>query len=262
MIKNWTVITRAVKGGSTGIIVRERYLKSTNHPNHTRTESIFDVIGNEDTSKRILICGEKYRLKQQTRTDRRGRPLTSYAMEFCLTLPKPYRPTEKQWRAIIAECCKALADHLKLNQPDRRVFYSLIRGVCHQQSQTDSKGAGDHVHLIVSKVVNDRVLTSLQKKGATNTLKHAFTTAVEAHVGFSVNSYSPNTLNQGKRLEKWQYEASKLESENIEHTKLLAKLERQIRLWKKAIADKDDKKAKRQERRIEKNIDQIKHNRS
>ncbi|EIK4809222.1 hypothetical protein LJ779_002556 [Vibrio parahaemolyticus] len=257
MLKNWTVITKPVKNGSDGIIARERYLNSRKHQNHINTEAIIDIVGNESTSKRIILAGEKYRLRNKLKSNRRGRPLSSFAIEFCLTLPKQYRPTPNQWRAVIVECCKALADHLALSGDDKKTFYNHIRAVCHQQHQAGIRGAGDHVHLIVSKVLKDRVLTELQKKAATRVLKRAFTTATATHIGFSIDEYKPSELNKGHRLEKWQYESQNLEAANAEHTKLQRKLEKQIRNWEEAVRVADVRQVKRQKNRIKKTLLQI-----
>ncbi|MEZ9635253.1 hypothetical protein AB4299_18645 [Vibrio cyclitrophicus] len=257
MLKNWTVITKPVKNGSDGIIARERYLNSRTHQNHTNTEAIIDIIGNESTSKKIIIAGERYRLRSKLKANRRGRPLSSFAIEFCLTLPKQYRPTPKQWHAIIVECCRALADHLKLTGDDRKTFFNHIRGICHQQHQAGIRGAGDHVHLIVSKVLKDRVLTELQKKAATRVLKKAFTAATVTHIGLSIDEYKPSELDKGNRLEKWQYESQKVESANIEKAKLQQKLEKQIKRLEEAVSKADMKQIKRQRNRINKSLSQI-----
>ncbi|WP_102409521.1 hypothetical protein [Vibrio cyclitrophicus] len=251
-MKTFVVITKPVKNGSTGIVTRERYLKSEKHPNHTNTEVIFDVIGNEATSKRIIVTGERYKLNKMLHSSRRGRPLTSFAMEFCLTLPKPYRPTRQQWRAILVDCCKAMAEHLKLREIDRKEFFSLLRGVCHQQ-----KTSSDHCHLLVSKIVGGKVLRDLQRKSTTALLKQAFTAAVSTHVGILINDYKPYELNRGKRLEKWQYESHKMEKLQKESQKLVNKLEKQIERWELALENSDIKQLRRQRNRIEKTFSEL-----
>ncbi|EPN8252682.1 hypothetical protein ACT3SD_004339 [Vibrio alginolyticus] len=255
-MKNWTVITKPVKNGSNGIIARERYLKSVSHPNHANTEAIIDIVGSENTSKKIIIAGERYRLKQKLRGNRKGRPLSSYAMEFCLTLPKLYRPTPVQWRSIIGDCCQALANYLKLTGEDRKLFYSLIRGVCHQQNQ-QGRASGDHCHLIVSKVLKDRVLTDLQRKRATSLIKQAFTASTTVHLGISVDDYKPHELNRGRRLEKWQYESRKMKEIQEQNNRLLKKLEKQIERWELALENSDIKQIRRQRNRIEKLLGEV-----
>ncbi|MEZ9782335.1 hypothetical protein AB4292_17245 [Vibrio cyclitrophicus] len=255
-MKTFVVITKPVKNSSAGIIARERYLKSQSHANHSNTEVIFDVVGNETTSKRIILNAEQYKLNKMLSSNRRGRNLTSYAMEYCLTLVKPCRPTREQWRSIIRECCIALADHLKLIGNDRKEFFSLVRGVCHQQEQ-EGKGSGDHCHLLVSKVVGGRVLGDLQRKSATALLKQAFTTAVTTHVGISIDDYKPHQLNRGRRLEKWQYESRKLEKAQEQRDLVFKKLEKQIEKWELALESLDTKQMRRQRNRIEKTFSEL-----
>ncbi|WP_102292164.1 hypothetical protein BCU92_03715 [Vibrio cyclitrophicus] len=255
-MKTFVVVTKPVKNSSAGIIARERYLKSESHPNHTNTEVIFDVVGNEATSKRIIVAAEQYKLNKMLSNNRRGRNVSSIGLEFSLTLPQGYRPTKEQWRSIVRDCCKALADHLKLTGSARKEFYSLVRGVCHQQKQTGS-GSGDHVHLICSKIVGNRVLRDLQRKGATALLKQAFTTAVSTHVGISIDDYKPHQLNRGKRLEKWQYESRKLEKAQEQRDLVLQKLEKQIVKWELALENSDIKQLRRQRNRIEKTFSEL-----
>ncbi|WP_146447165.1 hypothetical protein [Vibrio cyclitrophicus] len=255
-MNTFVVITKPVQGGSAAIVTREKYLKSESHPNHSNTEAIFDVVGNEATSKRIIVNGEQYKLNRMLSNNRRGRQVSSFAMEFCLTLPKPYRPTREQWRLVIKDCCKALADHLQLIGSDRKEFFSLVRGVCHQQDQ-EGKGTGDHCHLIVSKIVAGKVLRELQRKGSTALLKQAFTTAVTTHVGISIDDYKPHQLHRGKRLEKWQYESRKMEELNNENKKLVNKLKKQIERWETALENSDIKQLRRQKNRIEKTFSEL-----
>ncbi|WP_010439639.1 hypothetical protein [Vibrio cyclitrophicus] len=255
-MKTFVVVTKPVKNSSAGIIARERYLKSESHPNHTNTEVIFDVVGNEATSKRIIVAAEQYKLNKMLSNNRRGRNVSSIGLEFSLTLPQGYRPTKEQWRSIVRDCCKALADHLKLTGSDRKEFYSLVRGVCHQQKQTGS-GSGDHVHLICSKIVGNRVLRDLQRKGATALLKQAFTIAVSTHVGISIDDYKPHQLNRGKRLEKWQYESRKLEKAQEQRDLVLKKLEKQIEKWELALESLDTKQMRRQRNRINKSLSEL-----
>jgi hypothetical protein len=177
-------------------------------------------------------------------------------MEFCLTLSKQYRPSRDEWRGILADCCIALADHLTLSGNDRKEFLKHIRGVCHRQKQTGHRGTGDHVHLIVSKLNNGRVLTDLQRKGATATLKSAFTVAVTRHLGVSIDSYTPQELKRGQRLEKWQYESKQLQAANLQHQKLLHKLECQVLKWEEAVTNADMRQIRRQRNRIEKSLAQ------
>ncbi|GLR74778.1 hypothetical protein [Aliivibrio sifiae] len=250
MIKNWTVITQPVKYGSKGVAYRERYITSTKHPNHTNTTEIFSVIGNEHTSKYIALIGEQYRLRQQM-GHKAGRHLSSYAMEYCLTLPKSIVPTNEQWKEIITSCCKSLFQVCNLTNEDEFYFKKNIRAVIHRQNQENKMGSGDHVHLIVGKVLagrNTRVLKELQQKKATKVLKTAFNIAVLKHVGLNYRDYTPSELNKSKKLETWKYHYAK----NLENEKMIIKIQSQIDKWFIANNEKNSRQLNRQFNRITK----------
>jgi len=249
MIKNWIVTTQAVKSGTDGVMAREKYILSSQHPNHKKTEALISLFGSEQTSQRIALEGEKFRLKQKLECRKGGRPISSYAMEFCLTLPKGYRPSILQWKHIIKDCCNALVIHLELKDDEKKQFYSQIRAVCHQQEQSRKTGSGDHVHIIIGKVVAGKVLKDLQRKSATKTLKLAFNAAVLQHVGVSHTDYTPHELNRGKRLENWRYQHNKAQ-ESLEVQQLIAKLQVQADKWFNAMKDNDNKQFKRQLNRL------------
>ncbi|UQN43711.1 hypothetical protein [Agarivorans sp. B2Z047] len=109
------------------------------HPNHRCTEELLSLFGNASTTRRIALAGEQFRLKQQL-NKKGGRPLSSYAMEYCLLLPQGHRPTLGQWKNVVADCCKAFAEMLQLNSSEMKSFQSQIRTVRHQQEQTNSRG--------------------------------------------------------------------------------------------------------------------------
>lgn len=256
MIKNWTVTTQPVKNGTDGIASRERYILNENHPNHENTEKIISLFGSKETSRQISISGEQYRLNQKIKSVKGGRPLSSFAVEFCLTLPKGYRPSQKQWKEIVSECCIAISNKLSLSNEDKTQFAKQIRAVCHQQNQTTRNGSGDHVHLIIGKVVNDKVLTELQRKSITKTIKLAFNSAVLKELGLNVADYKPYEVNRGKKLECWrfQYEKSK---KSFELQKLTTKLQRQAEKWFNAHIENDFKQSNRQFNRLKKSFGEL-----
>ncbi len=141
MLKNWTVITQPVRLASDGVMMRERYLQSLKHANHKHTEHIVSIFGCAKTSNRIALAGEEFRLNQKIYNSRGGRPLSSYAVEFCLTLPKGYRPTTQQWQSVIKDCSLALAKLCKLNKLEFAQYRQQIRAVLHQQDQEGKKVA-------------------------------------------------------------------------------------------------------------------------
>ncbi|HCG5249008.1 TPA: hypothetical protein NJZ17_005355 [Vibrio parahaemolyticus] len=257
MIKNWTVTTQPVRLASDGVMMRERYLLNKTHANHKHTEALISIFGCAETSNRIAIVGEQFRLNQQIYNRRGGRPLSSYAIEYCLTLPKGYRPTAKQWQSIIKDCCLALSKLCKLNKSEFAQYRQQIRAVLHQQTQDSSKGSGDHVHLIVGKVVGNRVLKELQQKKATKVIKQAFNQSVLKHVGIDYRSYDPIEKEKGRRLSTWQYQYKK-STDSLEIEKLIEKMQKQFDKWLKAKEERDERQLKRQKNRLLKTYEELK----
>ncbi|WP_104035270.1 hypothetical protein [Vibrio jasicida] len=256
MLKNWTVTTQPVRLGTDGVIMRERYLLNKTHANHKYTDDLLSIFGCAETSNRIAIVGEQFRLNQHLYNRRGGRPLSSYAMEYCLTLPKGYRPSKEQWHSIVKDCCLALAKLCKLNKSEFTQYRQQIRAVLHQQAQGGNKGSGDHVHLVIGKVVGNRVLKELQQKKATKTIKLAFNQSVLKHIGVDHRTYDPIEKEKGRRLSTWQYQHQKA-TEALEIEKLIEKMQTQFDKWLKAKEEHNDRQQRRQENRLMKTYESL-----
>lgn len=111
--------------------------------------------------------------------------------------------------------------------------------------------------MLVSKIVNNRVLVDLQRKKTTSLLKQSFTTAVTKHVGIQISDYTPHQLDRGKRLEKWQYESRKLEDIQVKNINVLKRLEQQIKKYQIALENSDITQLRRQRNRINKSISEL-----
>ncbi|MCO7071711.1 hypothetical protein [Vibrio cholerae] len=257
MLKNWTVTTQPVRLGTDGVMMRERYLLNTTHANHKYTDDLISIFGCAETSNRIALTGEQFRLNQQLNNRRGGRPLSSYAIEYCLTLPKGYRPTAEQWQSIVKDSCLALAKLCKLNKSEFAQYRQQIRAVLHQQNQDGTKGSGDHVHLIIGKVIGERVLKELQQKKATRVIKQAFNQSVLKHVGIDYRSYEPIEKEKGRRLSTWQYQHQKA-TESLEIEKLIKQMQVQFDKWLIAKEERNERQLKRQKNRLLKSYDELK----
>lgn len=257
MIKNWTVTTQPVRLGSDGVMMRERYLLNKTHANHKYTDELISIFGCAETSNRIALAGEQFRLNQQLYNHKGGRPLSSYAMEYCLTLPKGYRPSIEQWQSIVKDCCLALAKLCKLNKSEFAQYRQQIRAVLHQQKQDGTKGSGDHVHLIIGKVIGGKVLKELQQKKSTKLIKQAFNQAVLKHVGIDHRTYDPIEKEKGRRLSTWQYQYQKA-TEVLEIEKLIKQMQTQFDKWLKAKEAHDERQLKRQKNRLLKTYKELK----
>ncbi|MFA0468039.1 hypothetical protein AB4524_14170 [Vibrio breoganii] len=236
--------------------MRERYLQSLTHTNHKYTTRIVSIFGCADTSNRIALAGEEFRLNQQMYNRRGGRPLSSYAVEYCLTLPKGYRPTKQQWQSVLRDCSLALAKLCKLNKSEFAQYRQQIRAVLHQQDQECKKGSGDHVHLVVGKVVGVRVLKELQQKKATKLIKQAFNHSVLKHVGIDHRNYEPVEAKKGRRLSTWQYQYDKA-NQALKTEQLIKKMQGQFDKWLEAIEEQNSRQRNRQKNRLTKTIDSL-----
>ncbi|WP_419239699.1 hypothetical protein [Photobacterium leiognathi] len=258
MIKNWTVTTQPVRLGTDGVMMRERYLLNKTHANHKHTEALISIFGCAETSNRIALAGEQFRLNQHLYNRKGGRPLSSYAMEYCLTLPKGYKPTADQWRSIVKDCCLALSKLCKLNKSEFAQYRQQIRAVLHQQAQAGIKGSGDHVHLIIGKVVGNRVLKELQQKKATKVIKQAFNQSALKHVGIDHRIYEPVEVEKGRRLSTWQYQHQKA-TEALEIEKQIKQMQTQCDKWLTAKEEGNDRQKRRQENRLLKTYESLKN---
>ncbi len=138
-MKGWTVRTEATKNRSEGVADREIYLHDKDHPNHVKTEAIGRVWGNDKTMASIAHNGASAAAKLKAK-GKGGRPAESYAMEFTLNLPKGYRPTGEQWKAIAKQMIIDVA--AKLGIPPKTLSEQTY-AVVHRQDQTpehDSRG--------------------------------------------------------------------------------------------------------------------------
>jgi hypothetical protein len=253
MIGNWTVITQPVKYKTKGLFLRERYLTSKKHPNHKNTENIINLYGDKNTTKRIALMGENFNLKR-IMANSRGRRVESYAMEFCLTLPKGYRPEVKSWKKIINDICLKTRTYCNLTPEEFKNFTRCIRAVVHQQDQKIKTGTGDHVHLIIPKIVFDsdlRILKELQKKQYTKFLKTIYTSSIFTHLKYDIADYSPKEINNGQKLEIWKANKIALNKENSDKKRFI-QITNQIQKWLLAFDKRDEKQMKRQFNRIKK----------
>ncbi|MGF1699611.1 hypothetical protein L4D09_04750 [Photobacterium makurazakiensis] len=204
--------------------------------------------------KRIALMGEQFNLRR-TVNNSRGRRLESYAMEFCLTLPKGYRPEPQAWRRVISDICSNTQKYCKLSPEEFKRFKTCVRAVLHQQDQSIKGGTGDHIHLILPKVVIDdnnfRILKELQRKQYTKILKNIYTSSVIKQFGYKIEGYSPKNKNSGKKLEVWKANKNTLDH-NIDKSRTLIRIVKQMDNWLLAFRERDERQMNRQVNRIQK----------
>jgi hypothetical protein len=276
-MKGWTVTTSA----STSTTGREIYFMDAKHPNHIKTEKILEVFGSPKSAMMMSASAELYRAQQRLKR-RGGRPPSSEAVEFVLELPKGLRPTEKEWRAIVADVMKEVAETCDI--ADVAKLSQTTRAVVHQQDQTitrDKKtgritGSGDHCHLMIGKFTPKALyLRNLQRKTCTNAVKAAFSKATLLHCKFDWEEYASRegiaitTKNTySKRSNKWVVDAKRangvlkrnelmvIDKLNF-FDKVVNKFLNQAEKWKVAFDKGDKKEMDRQHNRMDKSTKEI-----
>ncbi|WP_229035994.1 hypothetical protein [Vibrio parahaemolyticus] len=127
-----------------------------------------------------------------------------------------------------------------MTQNQEFYFKKNIRAVLHKQGQTSKSGSGDHVHLILGKVLagaNTRVLKELQSKKSTSILKSSFNTAVLNYVGLSYRDYTPSEINKTKKIEIWKHHNIEIKKLLLSYLEYKNKLKNGLLLLKKEIID-------------------------
>nr|AKN36850.1 hypothetical protein [Vibrio tasmaniensis] len=235
---------------------REIYLNDSKHANHKKTEAIISVIGSRKTSININANMEAYKLATALKR-KGGRPPTP-AMEFVFSLPKreDLRPTKEQWETMIVEVVKSMAVSMEINTEE---LTGIVRAVAHQQEQDDTKGTGDHCHVVIGKFTNNgKYLRALQKKGVIHASKLAFNKAVRDVMGVDYTTYrAEQNYNSKKRAPIWKVKAARAMEEVEAASKLLNQFHKQSEKWLQAFQGGDSKQLNRQFNRIQKSIDGI-----
>ncbi|KOO04812.1 hypothetical protein [Vibrio nereis] len=258
MLKNWTVIAEATKS----VVARERYLKDLNHKNHRYTQQIINLYGDEKQSLNMIHFCEKYKFKQ-AQNRRGGRPPTP-AMEFVLTLPKGIRPSAKQWRLMLRTVLNEIAKSLNIHTKE---LAPITRAVIHQQEQnTETKGSGDHLHLLIGKFTEDgHYLRDLQRKMVLSQIKNAFNQAVLEEMGIAHSSHTTHKPYLGqakKRAPSWKVKAAR-EYEHLFHSqqelcRFTSRVLGQAEKWLRAFSVYDKKQMTRQLNRILREVEKLK----
>lgn len=253
MLKNWTVVTQATQN----VMAREHYLTNMKHRNHKATEKILNIYGSEVQSLNMLRNCERYKLKQAA-ARKGGRP-PKEAVEFCFTLPKSIRPSPEQWRQILNKLAKNLASHLNITTSQ---LATIVRAVLHQQCQnSETRGAGDHMHLIIGKFTDDLTyLAELQRKSTTRLLKTAFNNAVYEVTGIRHQSYNLQKNYSGtakKKAPNWKVKAARKQEEIKLQEQHLKRMIGQAEKWLQAYELGDVKQMNRQYNRLIKEVDTV-----
>ncbi len=202
MLKNWTVKTQSIKKSVEGLTNYFHYLVNQNAPSHEDTQ-ITDFSNSRAALLNIIQEHENRKSKRKLEKKAGGRPISSLAQSFVLSLPKEIKPTPQEWEKIGKDCIKAVAQQLDVPAKN---LYKITGFVLHDEPHKNS-----HLNLVFGKVLNDVVLTDLQRKNTLKTLKNAFNIAVLKHHNKKLSDYQPKNTNIGNKS-RWQHYHERLKS--------------------------------------------------
>lgn len=188
-MKNWTVKSEAIKQSSSGLIAYISYLKNGEADSHDNT-TIVDLSNADKALSNILMSVENRKFERSKEKKAGGRPISSLAQSFVLSLPPEIEPTAEQWKAIGKDCIKAVARSLGVPAED---LYKQTAFVLHKEPEKNS-----HLNLVFGKIVNGQVLKDLQRKRVILDLKNAFNLAILTHTNNKVEDYTPLNEKVGK----------------------------------------------------------------
>ena len=257
-IKNWFVRSERVKEKHNGLIKYTKYLFDLEHANHKgKTHRIVPLYGGIDIFIKNAAAGA-VDVDIGNGQKKGGRPIESYAQSFVLGLPPSVKkPTDQQWKAIFGDVLRAMAE--KMGIPINSLKGHVLANV-HDQDNP-------HMNLVISRVIDGRVVKTLDQRAVIITAKRAFTASTLARCGLDIKSYTPLQTNIGQRQEKWQLQQKEAEAQAkkakdavdrldtaIDDAKQLGKLtamlNNQLLKWIVAVGTGDQKQEARQANRI------------
>ncbi|MGL1460491.1 hypothetical protein ACSTIV_21310 [Vibrio parahaemolyticus] len=232
-------------------------MNDKHHKNHTHTEQIKTIFGDENHSLNMIRNCEKYKLflAQKRKGGRPPKP----AIEFVISLPKGIRPSNEQWRSMFNMVMRNLARSLNI---DSKSLAPIVRAVLHQQNQDkELKGSGDHIHILLGKFTDDLVyLRDLQRKSTTRLIKQSFNVAMIKVMGISNRDYQPEKEYKGhakKRAPSWIVKAAREKEKLSEQNKRLIRIIGQAKKWLEAYELQNIKQMNRQLNRINKELNEL-----
>lgn len=207
-IKNWTVKTKSVEGGSNGIAAYGRYLEDTEHRNHKgKTESITPVSGNW---RGLVMRQTALMAKRNLDKPKGGRPVSTLAQSFVLSLPPELKPTPDQWKKIAQKLIQSLNDALPASKK-LGTYDSFVNA--HENTNNP------HLNIIIGKLAeNGEIRKEITQKSALHRIKQAANAAIFEVLGVSNIEYNPRTKDVGNKP-LWKVKKELAELAKLEESK-------------------------------------------
>lgn len=243
MIKNWTVTTRQIKKKDSGFRNYTAYLSDKNRSSHYHT----DIIMLNDAKSAIFRAVQDMIQHKIDNKIRGRREPNNYATGFVLTLPRDIpQPTHAQWNEIADDAIKALSKACEID-------YEKLKKLSHIVIHDESKGPkNSHVNLVVSNVVDNKLIKSMTQYKATHAVKTSLNASVRRLLGVCNTEYTPKHKNVLKQRSKpdWaaRAEQADLLDKKISKAELMLDvlkkryehIKNDISLWAKSFLNNDE----------------------
>ena len=242
MLKNWIVTTKQVKKKESGFINMINYLKDNNRISHFETN--IKILN--DCSKNILTEFDN-RTFYRRENSLRGGGISNYATSFVFSLPRDIKqPTTKEWSVIAKDAIKSLAE-------TNNIEYLKLKGLCHVvfHDESNSLNKQNHIHMLVSNVVDHVVVKGISQFKSTHAVKQSFNYSVKKLLNEDNLDYVPKRSNV-KNKPQWLVRAIK-QAKTVE---TWDNFQKSFKIWLKSLRN-DRKKATFQSKKVADKFDKL-----
>lgn len=247
--KNFFVRSKSVDKGSKGFMTYIEYLGDENHPNHQNKSKIINLRGDRDTFINNVTLDTMNRERAVIRANKGGRPISSYAQSFVISLPGDFvKPTIDQWKKIASDMVKTISAKIGIS-PKKVLQNSFIN--IHEQNNP-------HLNIVTGKIFDGKSYNKeLTRPSTSNALKREIKRSVLVHTGKNLDDYVtvlPSGTTKGKR---WDELRKKEEFLNSEYQRYLERLVQLSKLFHQYMDETDEKLRLEKEQNIKKEITSI-----
>lgn len=197
-IKNWIVVPKSINKGGAGMTAYAKYLEDANHANHkNKTESITPILNRSLTLAHKMRMRAEERQEKIDRAAKGGRPITSFAHSFVVSLPESIRPDKEQWTRIALDMVRAMA--VVLDEDPRELATDMFINAHENKSNP-------HMNILVGKFDKDgNIRKKVTQKRILSTIKKTANSSVYKVMGVDHSEYVPLRRNLPK-MKKSEYE--------------------------------------------------------
>jgi predicted house-cleaning noncanonical NTP pyrophosphatase (MazG superfamily) len=182
MIKNWLVKTKQIKLKEKGFLNHVNYLTNDKKPSHEH--SLITVLN--DSAENILKEHDQ-RKTFRRENGLRGGGVSNFSTSLVMSLPRCIKqPTNAEWKKIGLYTIKEIA---KKNNIDFQKLKNVSHIVLHDENSSVSKSS--HLHILISNVIDNKVVKGISQKKTTFTAKKAFNYSVKKLINEDNNHYIP-----------------------------------------------------------------------